>query len=196
MFGTSGPVVWPPAGEVEIESSMIITRELDGSFPDASAEPIVAYKTWRVVDGELRSRFVPVGWSGPVLEADCFRDLPTPFRSTSRYVDAPHVAPHPGCCCGIHAEIAPDLRTPKVDFRGVTGIVALWGRIHDAPGGMLRAEFARVCALGLYAHASPRQRAAVAGVADRFEADLVDLRELQHAAPDYGEVLSPVLLHA
>ena len=48
-------------------------------------QALVAFKTWRIVDGELRSRFVDVAWGGPVLEADCYREMPLAFRSSSRF---------------------------------------------------------------------------------------------------------------
>ena len=175
---------------------MITTRERSKIFLDDPVQPIVAFKTFRIIDGELRSRHLPVTWRTPVMEADCYRDLPTPFRSTSRYVHEPHTAPHPDCSCGITAEYTPDLRFPKVDFQGVTAVVALWGAIEAESAGYLRAEAARVCALGLYAHASLRQRAAVADVAADMEADVVDLRELAHAAQHYGRLLVPVALTA
>lgn len=157
---------------------------------------LVAFKTWRIIDDELRSRFLDVAWAGPVLEADCYRDLPTAFRSSSRVLDAPHEAPHPRCSCGVHVELTPDLRAPKVDFRAVTGIVAVWGEALPAPAGQVRAAGARVCALGLYAHAGRRQRDAVVRLGAELEADVIDLRELQVAAVQYGEVLSPAAVGA
>ena len=64
----------------------------------------------------------------------------------------------------------------------------LWGAL-PAPAGQVRAAGARVCALGLYAHAGRRQRAAVTRLGAELEADVIDLRELQLAAEHYGEVL-------
>jgi hypothetical protein len=159
------------------------------SSSDENVESSVAFKTWRIVDGDLCSRFMPLRWTGPVLQADCFFALPTPFRSSSPWLDEPHHAPHPQCGCGIHAEWTPDLHAPAVDFRAVTGIVALWGTACDAPGGFLRAEHARVCALGLLQHASRRQRGAIDSVAAQLECDVLDVRELDRAAARYGKTL-------
>lgn len=175
---------------------MNVTRERTTSYRGEGADLLVAFKTWRIVDGELRSRFLDVAWPGPVLEADCYRDLPTAFRSSSPVLDAPHTAPHPRCSCGVHAELTPDLAAPKVDFRAVTGIVAVWGGALPGPGGQVRAASARLCALGVYAHAGRRQRAAVERIGAEFEADLIDARELQIAAEHYGKVLSPAAVGA
>ena len=96
----------------------------------------------------------------------------------------------PRCGCGIRAEWTPDLHAPEVDFRAVTGIVALWGTACDAPGGFLRAEHARVCALGLLRHASRRQRDAIDNVAaQQLECDVLDGRALDRAAVRYGKTL-------
>jgi hypothetical protein len=170
---------------------MSTTRERTTVYPGDGADLLVAFKTWRIVDGELRSRFLDVAWPGPVLEADCYRDLPTAFRSSSPVLDAPHTPPHPRCSCGVHVALTPDLAAPKVDFRAVTGIVAVWGGALPAPAGQVRAASARLCALGLYAHAGRRQRAAVARIGAELEADVIDARELQIAAKHYGKVLSP-----
>jgi hypothetical protein len=166
------------------------TEDRSGLFDGDQGERLVAFKTWRILDGVLQSRYVPVSWVGPVLAADCYREMPTTFRSTSPHVDAPHDPPHPSCSCGIHAEMTPDLRAPKVDFRAVTGIVLLWGGVQTAGGGLLRSGAARVCALGLYPHAGRRQQAAVRAVAASMEADVVDTRELQLAAERYAAVLA------
>jgi hypothetical protein len=138
----------------------------------------------------------PVTWHGPVLEADCFRDLPTAFRSSSRYLDAPHEAPHPDCSCGIHAGAIPDLDVTNVDFRAVTGIVAVWGGICEAGGGLIRAQSARVCALGVYEHASQRHRLAVREIGEELECDLLDVRELGSAAIGYGKAPAAGLIEA
>lgn len=168
---------------------MSATREHPGAPAREGRAPLIAFKTWRIVDGELRSRYLDVAWPGPVLQADCYREMPTAFRASSRVLQAPHPAPHPHCGCGVHAEITPDLRAPKVDFRAVTGIVAVWGATYPSGGGQVRAASARVCALGLYAHAGRRQREAVLRAGAELEADVIDLRELQHAAEGYGHVL-------
>jgi hypothetical protein len=185
----SGPVGADGIAGTSTPVALDATRERPGASAEDDRAPLVAFKTWRIADGELRSRYLDVAWPGPVLEACCYADLPTAFRSSSPFEPTPHAAPHRRCGCGVHAELTPDLRAPKVDFRAVTGIVVLWGATFPAPSGQLRAAGARLCALGLYAHAGRRQRAAVVDVAERFEADVVDLRELQLAAERYGRLL-------
>lgn len=78
-----------------------------------------------------------------------------------------------------------------VDFRGVSGIVSLWGRLQ-AHRDHVRAEYARVEALALYAGWSGRQRAAVTSIARQLGADLVDLWEQRNAADAYGTALRPL----
>src|SRR4051794_32931599 len=107
---------------------MIHTRQLTDQPLPAQAETLVAFRTWRLVDGELRSPLLDVRWTSPVLRADCYRDLPLPVRAP-RVLDAPHVPGHPACSCGIHATRAPDLDFPRIDFRGVAGIVSLTGQM-------------------------------------------------------------------
>jgi hypothetical protein len=50
----------------------------------------------------------------------------------------------------------------------------------------VRAEYAKVAALGLYEHWTARQRDAVRRVAWRLEADTLDLYDLPAAASMYG----------
>jgi hypothetical protein len=138
-------------------------------------EPVTAYRSWRVVDGRLRSPYRPVFWDQPTLEASCV-----------------HPAPGSGCACGIHAKFEPDREFPKVDYRGVAGIVTLWGRIEVDRDGM-RAEHARVEALALYARSSARLKSALFKIADELDVDLIDLDEIEAAAARYGTPLPGLL---
>ena len=152
--------------------------------------PLIGFRSWRVDYDEtgapeLRSRFLPVTWSEAVHVADCYRDLPTPFRSSTPAHQAPHDAPHPACGCGIFVAGRPDLDFPTLDHQGVTGLVACFGRVvQDARG--TRVARVRVEALGTYEHWSRRQHRAVRELSSRLEIDLVDLRLLEAAALDYG----------
>src|SRR3954468_24088412 len=126
-------------GAVDPQGETVIhTRQLTDHPIPAQAATLVAFRTWRVVDGELRSPFLGLTWSSPVIRADCYRDLPLPVRPPRR-LEAPHLPGHPGCSCGISASREPDLDFPRVDFRGVAGIVRLSGQI-TLEGEIIRAE--------------------------------------------------------
>ena len=155
---------------------MIHTRELTGHPIPAERTTLTAFRTWRVVDGELRSPILGVTWRSPVMRADCYRDLPLPVRPP-RVLAEPHLPGHPACSCGISATRAPDLDFPRIDFRGVAGIVELSGQI-TLEGDTVRAEEAQVVALALYDRWPRAHRDAVRAIAERFEADLVDLGDL------------------
>jgi len=165
---------------------------VEAQAPDL-IEPIVGFRSWRIfragaAAGELSSPYFPVTWSQPVLRADCRR-----FRDTEELLRKPHAAPDPACGCGICARHAPTDQFSTVDFRGVSGIVTVWGRIEVDSEGM-RAEHARIEALGLYARWGSWQTRAVREVADVLGVDLVDVRELAVAARSYGEPLPESLL--
>jgi hypothetical protein len=146
-------------------------------------EPVVGFRNWRVIDGVLTSPHSGVPWHEPILCARCLR------------VPEVHEAPHAGCDCGVSAYLEPQLRFSAVDFRGVSGIVTMWGRLEVHPD-RVRAEFARVEALAMYDRWSARQRRAVAAVAAELGADLVDVREQSEAAAAYGAALTPGLIPA
>ena len=123
-------------------------------------EPVVAYRKWRVVDGRLRSLYMPVFWTEPEQQAEC-RYAPSTGARPAR-----HMAPDPACVCGIYASHEPDYQFPTIDFRGVSGLVTVWGSIEVHADG-LRAEYARVEALSLYERWTIRQLDAVRIVAER-----------------------------
>jgi hypothetical protein len=89
----------------------------------------------------------------------------------------------------------PQLRFSAVDFRGVSGIVTLWGRV-EVHADRVRAEFARIEALALYDRWSNRQRTEVEATAARLGVDLIDLHAQADAAALYGAVLTPEPLPA
>jgi hypothetical protein len=138
-------------------------------------EPLIAFRRWRAVDGRLRSPYMPVFWDEPVLAARC---------------NLPHAAPHLSCGCGIHAYHKPDLDFPAVDYRGVCGIVTLRGKVALGAAGM-RAEAARVEALGIYSRSSRRHTRELGAIAGQLGVDLVDLDDLTEAARAYGRPLEP-----
>ena len=127
-----------------------------GHAPDL-IEPVVGFRNWRILRtgpalGELSSPYFPVAWSEPVIRAECRR-----WRTPEALLDTPHVAPQSECGCGIRAYHTPTGEFSKVDYRAVSGIVTVWGRIEIGADEM-RAELARVEALALYSRWSRRQR--------------------------------------
>jgi hypothetical protein len=141
-------------------------------------EPLVGFRNWRVDGDALVSPYTPVAWREAVMCARCL-------------ADGHHRAPHPSCGCGLSAYREPQTRFAIVDFRGVCGIVSLWGHV-EAHADHVRAEYARVEALALYRGWSERQRAAVRAIAGDLRADLVDLWGQREAAAAYGVPLSVV----
>jgi hypothetical protein len=144
-------------------------------------EPIVGFRNWRLMDGVLASPHSGVPWHEPVLCARCLR--------------FDHRAPEHDCDCGVSAYHEPQLRFSTVDFRGVSGIVTLWGRV-EVHADWMRAEFARVEALAVYSRWSRRQLDAVAAAAAELGVATLDLHEQADAARDYGAGITPALLPA
>jgi hypothetical protein len=154
-------------------------------------EPLVAFRRWRAVDGRLRSPYVPIFWDERTFHARCEASrLATPGIGAHA---APHRAPDPDCSCGVYAYLEPDREFPMVDYRGVTGIVTLWGNVEVHADGM-RAEHARIEALALYPHWSQRQKHAVWEIADKLGVDLIDLGRIDQCAERYGGRLPSTLL--
>ena len=148
-------------------------------------EPVVGFRNWRILrtgpaQGQLSSPYFPVAWPEPVMRAECRR-----WRTPEELLDTPHAAPQAESGCGIRAYHAPTGDFSKVDYRGISGIVTVWGRI-EIDADEMRAELARVEALAVYHRWSRRQRDAAHEVAANLGAELVDLRELGAAAASYG----------
>ena len=185
--------VAPPAGRVTERAHLhggagvgIIAAPEPGDrhAPDL-IEPVVGFRNWRILrtdpaPGELSSPYFPVVWSEPVMRAECRR-----WRTPEALLDTPHAAPQPECGCGIRAYHTPTGDFSKVDYRAVSGIVTVWGRIEIGADEM-RAEMARFEALAVYSRWSRGQRDAVQKVAANLGADLVELHELGAAAASYG----------
>jgi hypothetical protein len=151
-------------------------------------EPVVGFRSWRAVNGRLRSPYMPVFWDDRRLCAQCSRSWSE--APPTGDADRDHVAPEPGCSCGIYAYFEPDRQFPTVDYRAVTGIVTLWGGIQVHREGM-RAEHAQIEALTLYSRWSTRQKRVVWTIAEQLGVDLVDLDEIEDAAERYGGRLEP-----
>jgi hypothetical protein len=152
-------------------------------------EPVVAFRSWRVVDGRLRSVYLPHFWTGRETTARCMH-AQAPDAGAPRSAAPGHEAPDRGCTCGVYAYYRPDVNFPTVDHQGVAGIVTLWGAIEVHDEGM-RAQHARIEALALYSRWTTRQIEAVRGVAEDLGVDLVDLDEIEDAARRYGAPMAP-----
>ena len=146
------------------------------------------FRIWRLVDGALLSPFRAEPWDQPVVRANCPQSDAATASPAPGGLAIPHRAPHAECRCGIYVSETPNIAFSHVDFRGVTGIVSVWGAIVRESEGA-RAEFARVAALAVYAHWTARQKRAVKEAASRLEADVLDLHALAQAAGRYGSPL-------
>jgi hypothetical protein len=151
-------------------------------------EPVVAFRTWRVADGALVSPYLPEHWGAAVVEARCLRGDPERFRHGGELLATPHVSPHPACRCGIHAYLEPRSAVAGIDFRRVLGIVVVWGVVELHPEG-LRAQFARIRALGTSQSWSSWHRRDVEAIAERLGVPLVPEAALAAASAEFG---SPV----
>lgn len=111
----------------------------------------------------------------------------------------PHPAPAKDCGCGIYAYFNPcPVRTLSRDYFAyathisrvteVAALMTLSGRIEVHADGM-RAQRARICALGSNANLSSHEHAALRVIADQFGVPLVPQSQLPAMASEYGRVL-------
>ena len=77
----------------------------------------------------MRSVYLPVFWTEREMKATCLCS-DSPDADAPRTAPPGHGAPDRGCTCGVYAYYEPDLNFPTVDYRGVAGIVSLWGSIE------------------------------------------------------------------
>jgi hypothetical protein len=152
--------------------------------PPDLIDAVVAFRSWRVVDGALRSVYLPQFWTEREATAVCMGDE-APDSSAPRTAPPGHAAPDRGCTCGIYAYYESDKHFPTIDYRRVIGIVSLWGTIELHEDGM-RAEHARIEALALYSRWTTRQIEAVRNVARDLGVDVVDVDTIEDAARRYG----------
>jgi hypothetical protein len=156
-------------------------------------EPVVGFRDWRVVDGQLASRHLPMLWTEPTAHAECYPI--GGYEFASELDPQPHSAPGVGCSCGIYAWHQPQGEFAIIDVRGVSGIVTLWGTLQAYAEGV-RAEYARVEALGLYAHWTRAKKEMVGGIAASLGADVVDHDRLSEVSRNYGQPVPAELLPA
>lgn len=154
-------------------------------------EPVVGFRDWRVEDGQLASRHLPMLWTEQTMRAECFPIGGYAFAS--ELDPETHEAPGVSCSCGIYAWHRPQGEFSIVDVRGVTGIVTLWGTLQAYAEGM-RAEYARVEALAVYDRWTAAKKSLVGGIASALGADLVELERLPEASRDYGQPIPDEML--
>jgi hypothetical protein len=127
---------------------------------------------------------VPVG--GPRDARDLLPGQPHPRARQG-------LARRADCRCGIYAYHRPGTQTYFGEWEWTEGIVTAWGRIEAHAAG-LRAQHARVEALGLPPSNEPTRRRSVETIADRLGVPLVPRDDLAAAAPAYGAPLPQSLL--
>jgi hypothetical protein len=154
-------------------------------------EPVVGFRDWRVENGRLASRHLPMVWTEQTVRAECFPLGGHAFAS--EFDPHPHEAPGASCSCGIYAWHNPQGEFSLIDVRGVTGIVTLWGTLQAYAEGM-RAEYARVEALAVYDRWTSQKKRLVRGIAAALGADLVELGRLAEAGRDYGQPIPAEML--
>jgi hypothetical protein len=159
--------------------------------PDLTA-PVVGFRAWRMIGGELLSPYIPCRWEGRVMHALCYPANRSLMKGRG-WLAEPHASPHPACKCGIYAYHRPGTQTYFGEWEWTEGIVTVWGRIEAHADG-LRAEHARVEALGLPSETEPDRRRSAVVIAERLGVPLVPRAELEPAAATFGAPLPATLL--
>lgn len=133
------------------------------------------------------SPFTGALWAEPTQHAVC-----RPQRPETLLIP-PHRAPHPDCHCGLSAWLEPSDEASKVNFRAVSGIVTLWGRLQIGEDE-IRAERARVECLAMFSGWTDGHKRSVNAIASELGVDVVDLYDLREAAATYGSRVPSGLL--
>jgi hypothetical protein len=155
-------------------------------------EPVVGFRRWRLVGERLTSPFIPLRWEEPVVHARCY-PANRSLLFGEGWLDEPHEAPHPDCRCGIYAWHELPSPGPVPDPDRVFGVVALWGRVEVHADGM-RAQHARIAALGLPSSMGPAQTARLQAIAARLGVSLAGEADLRRIALEHGSPLPATLL--
>jgi hypothetical protein len=156
-------------------------------------EPVVGFRKWRLEGGQLRSPYVAITWREREAHAACHRTSLTGLMFGQSWLEEAHESPHPDCKCGIYAYHEPNARPPMSYLRSVWGIVTLWGRIEVHREGM-RAQHARVEALGYPRDWGPLRRPPLESIAAELGVELVEHARLKAAASMYGYPIPQSLL--
>jgi hypothetical protein len=163
---------------------------VSAAAPDLAAA-VVGFRSWRLAGGRLQSPYIPCRWDGRVMHAECY-DANRGLVRGEGWLDEPHASPHPDCRCGIYAYHGPGLRHYYGEAWCCEGVVSAWGRIEVHADG-LRAEYARVEALGVPDLGNPRLAGAVAEIGASLGVPVVDAGELPEIAAALGGPVPPAL---
>ena len=155
-------------------------------------EPVTGFRRWRLVGERLTSPFIPLRWDEAVAHARCY-PANRSLLFGDGWLDKPHRAPDPDCRCGIYAWHELPSPGPVPDPDRVFGVVALWGRIEVHADGM-RAQHARIAALGRPFSMGSSQAARLDAIAAALGVALVDEAELRRVALEHGSPLPAALL--
>jgi hypothetical protein len=155
-------------------------------------EPVVGFRVWRVIGERLLSPYIPCRWEGPELHAVCYPANRSLLFGRG-WLDEPHPSPHPRCRCGIYAYHRPGVQSYVGEWEWLEGVVTAWGRIEVHADG-LRAEHARVEALGLPRDGERGAGHAARAIAARLGVELLPRAELPEAAGGYGAPLPSALV--
>jgi hypothetical protein len=153
--------------------------------------PVVGFRSWRIANGRLQSPYIPCRWEGRVMHAECY-DANRVLLLGKGWLDAPHRSPHPDCQCGIYAYHRPGLRAYYGEQWWCEGVVAAWGRIEVHADG-LRAEYARVEALGVPDLGNARLNPAVEAIGEQLAVPVIGAAELPAFAERLGGLVPPSL---
>ena len=148
---------------------------------------VVGFRSWRIANGRLQSPYIPCRWEGRVMHARCY-DANRVLTRGEGWLDEPHGSPHPDCQCGIYAYHSPGLRSYYGEQWWCEGVIAAWGRIEVHAEGM-RAEYARVEALGVPELGNLHVRPAVEAIGAELGVPVVETAALPELAERLGGVV-------
>lgn len=166
-------------------------------------EPVVGYRTFRLVKRNqhnygLASPHARTPWPTAEMKAECTVKPKVPEGLVLTAPLKPHPAPAKDCGCGIYAYFEPcPVPKHRSDYymygygdegKEVEALVTLTGRIEVHETGM-RAQRARVCAIGLNANLNDDERAGLARIGEHWDAAVVPQSQLPALASEYGRIL-------
>lgn len=147
---------------------------------------VIGYRVWRLGDdGKLRSYVsvhpdVAIVWTPGDVTALCRHG---------------HVAPSPGCSCGLHAAYEPPDPCRDGGFgrnHAVYGAVVCWGDI-DTTSTDFRAQHARIVCLAFWRMQTWHHTELIRATARTYGVPCVELAELPGVAHEYGDEIPRAL---
>lgn len=147
---------------------------------------VVGYRVWRLAgDGRLLPYVSVHGasgglWGPGTVAASC---------------EQGHLAPAPGCSCGLHGAYEPPDPSRDGGFgrnHAVYGAIVCWGEI-DTTSTDFRAQYARVVCLAFWRMQTWHHTELIRLTARACRVPCVELDELAAVAAEHGEVIPPGL---